>query len=413
MAGPPESVWPFTLADHHTKSRGLWCANCLDYILRPVARQDAGVTPELENHHQLPESYLDKLTAQGIDFPRRWTVPVHKRPCHQHHPLGLDIQGISDVSAGFLSWLDNNGAFDLGNHDLRAKQYHDLGLCAHSVIVKEKIKLHLKQEGRDNEYWQYKERQLASGAGFRHNVQCLTESQGEPIRPELLLARSNDAANRHDWGKSSLNYQRALALYSGLTRERRERLEPHYALRKAQQADRKRTDVDRAMDACRGLGYSFDTAKVLGSGILLDEGGPENIRKARAYAEDLLESKQTSWLYRAESHFLLACSGASAESAEKIYKHLVAAQYIYVMLALQGTPHPKVPAAKPPNRNAWPGDVLMTNGGLHRLTPKRCLDLRRGIITHSGLQRELLFDIAGWSNCYRGAATRRPAATEH
>jgi len=395
VSHPPEKLWPLTLADHHAKDRGLWCANCLDYIHRPVGRQNQ--RQALQNHHQLPMDYLDELEQHGVSFPRRWTIPVHAWPCHQHHPKGLDLQSISDASATFLSQLDR-GPFNLERHDHLAKQFHDRGLYGHSAIVKERIKKHLRSDARMDEYWQTLERQIASGAGFRYVLPFTAESPEEPGYPELLLVRSNDAANRHQWKRSRQYYDRAVAQRPKPRSERAERLEPYYALRRAQQSDRKRADVVRALETCDGLGYSFDTAKVIGSGILLDEGGAEDLKDARNYANELLDTgRDTAWLYRAESHFLLACVGVEKnESPQTIYGDLAVSQYIYVMLGLQGTPHPKVPACRPPERNAWPGDVLITNSKLHGLTSLSCLNVRQRKIVESGLQRELLNDLAGW-----------------
>jgi hypothetical protein len=399
---PAEKRWPLTLADHHAKDRGLWCANCLDYIVKPVDGQPQrqGQKALLQNHHQLPEDYLDELGEQGVRFPRGWTVPVHGWPCHQHHPKGLDLQSVSDTSAAFLSQLDR-GRFDLKQHDHLAKQFHDRGLYGHSAIVKERMKTHLKSQGRMGEYWQVLERQVASAAGFRNELSFAAPSAEEPESPELLLARSNDAANRHRWEESRKYYQHANAHRPKHNSERAERLEPYYALRKAQQMERKRDDMDRALAACRGLGYSLDTAKVIGSGILLDLGGARDVEKARDYANELLSADhETSWLYRAESHFLLACVGAGNERPAWVYAHLVVSQYIYVMLGLQGTPHPNVPACRPSNRNAWPGDVLTTNRRLHSLSPASCLGLRRHMIQESDVQRTLLNDLAGWRRDY-------------
>src|SRR5439155_24814050 len=112
------------------------------------------------------------------------------------------------------------------------------------------------------------------------------------------------------------------------------------------------------------------------------------------------------WLYVAEALFGKACYSLRwhENNLARAYQWLVQAQYIYVMLGLQGTPHTQVPRElrTSPAMSCFPGHVLTTARFAVWSADKR-YQLRSEAIGRPGdidwLYKSLLDALSGRTSC--------------
>lgn len=100
-----------------------------------------------------------------------------------------------------------------------------------------------------------------------------------------------------------------------------------------------------------------------------------------------------SWLYRAESWFGRAVLHLQQGKPRQAYRLLVASQYVYVLLGLQGTPHPAMPVPAADRSDCVPADVLR-DPRFDPIGREERSDLRRLAIIESSLRRDLALHLA-------------------
>jgi hypothetical protein len=118
---------------------------------------------------------------------------------------------------------------------------------------------------------------------------------------------------------------------------------------------------------------------------------PQQPSRARTYFDAVLaKGLDVSWLYRAESLFGIGClmlrDGTDIKEA---YKFLVAAQYIWAILRLQGMPHLNMHPSLP-DPALTPGSVVYYDAHLIQLSKGERLALRQLAVLESGVRNQLL-----------------------
>ena len=417
MAYPIKSSWPQTLADQH----GVWCAWCLQYI-KPAEFQEQ-ILPKrrLEWHHVHPKASIRKRF--GDRFPLGWTIPAHSRDCHQP-----TLQTFASATDAYLQYLETapfnltdprsrvgrmgerdpylkflqSSATHEETRDRHAQRLHDEGFYWLSALIKETIirdilkqQEHRRSEASDRVL----EYQVASAAGFRHRFPPRFSRVKPPNRPLLLLNQANLEANRgnRESAMQLLEYAKEL-LRKGFPTQR-DSLRLPLMLRSAQ-IDRQPKAAEDAIRESRGSSYSHNTALILAGFFHLESGTRQSTNRAESCFNEVLEGEHVSWLYEAESYFGLAAIALKRNRPARIaFERLEAAQYIYLMLGLLGTPHPLIPisgscsAACP-----MPGDVLMKSAEFapSKLKKKTCFMLRMHAIRETELQTRLLGTLCGF-----------------
>jgi len=124
-------------------------------------------------------------------------------------------------------------------------------------------------------------------------------------------------------------------------------------------------------------GYSYLTSLLLCGWNSLSAEEPPALNQF----EEVLEHLESApWLYVAEALFGKACHALrfKTHKLERIYQWLCQAQYIYVVLGLQGTPHTHLSriVPVPDDTTCFPGHVIQTDL-FSGLSPQQRLDLRR------------------------------------
>jgi hypothetical protein len=182
-------------------------------------------------------------------------------------------------------------------------------------------------------------------------------------------------------------------LPASVKKRKKDELEVDYQMRTAQ-IGRKFKDAQEAINVAGKDPYRKNTALVLTGMIGLKDGRADS---KEFFNEILSEHGTVSWLYRAESWFGLACDElANGDCVQDAYKRLVAAQYVYVLLGLQGTPHTEFPLLEAKNLNdCTPANILMGNEKLRTLGKETCFDLRKEAIIYSGIRDDLIWDLTG------------------
>jgi hypothetical protein len=154
-------------------------------------------------------------------------------------------------------------------------------------------------------------------------------------------------------------------------------------------------------------GYSYLTALLLygWNSLSADEKPALN-----QFEEVLAHLESAPWLYIAEAIFGKACHALrfGTHGIARIYQWLCQAQYIYIVLGLQGTPHTQLSniAAVPEDTSCFPGHMLQTDLFIG-LSAQYRLELRKEAVGESHeqdwLYRSLLESLAGGE---RGDRTR-------
>jgi hypothetical protein len=158
--------------------------------------------------------------------------------------------------------------------------------------------------------------------------------------------------------------------------------------------------------------YSYLTSKLLLGWNELSEGKPG----AREHFDEVLASLNwASWLYVAEALFGIACHAllSGSDGKDRIYQWLVQAQYVYVLLGLQGMPHTLLPAKLgiPNEVSCFPGHLL-TSGAFSDLSPERRLILRTDAIGEQG-QADWLYRSLQELLCGRSGSRNRIAMLQN
>jgi hypothetical protein len=418
MAYPAKSFWPRTLADQH----GVWCAWCLKYI-RPIEFQEEVLPSKLrlEWHHVHPKTSIRKRF--GERFPRGWTVPAHSRDCHQP-----TLQTFAFATDAYLQYLEH-APFDLADYhsrasrsqnrdpylrslqfvplddetrDRQAQRLHDEGYYWLSALVKETIiRDILKRQGYRHSEASDRviEYQIASAAGIRHRLPSRFSKEKLPDRPLLILNQANLEANRGNRELAMQLFKHAKELLHGRFLKQSDSFRLPLLLRSAQ-IDRHPESADRAVRESDRSPYSHKTALILAGFVHLESGTQQSLNRAESCFQEVLQSANVSWLYRAESYFGLASIALKkSRPTTTAFKLLEAAQYIYLMLGLQGTPHPLIHLSTSGSGACpMPGDVLMNCADFapSKLKKKTCLMLRREAIYETDLQTRLLGTLCGF-----------------
>jgi hypothetical protein len=142
--------------------------------------------------------------------------------------------------------------------------------------------------------------------------------------------------------------------------------------------------VKEATETLGTSAYSYLTALLLR--------GWNAVAEERSDARDsfdlaLANVTWASWLYIAEALFGKTCCSLLWESCQRdrAYQWLVQAQYIYVMLGLQVTPHTRLPAklGVPSNSSCFPGHILVS-GRFADFSAEKRMRLRMAAIGSEG-----------------------------
>jgi hypothetical protein len=170
-------------------------------------------------------------------------------------------------------------------------------------------------------------------------------------------------------------------LPASVKKQKKDELEVDYRMRTAQ-IGRKFKDAKEAIVIAEKDPYRENTALVLAGMIGLKDGRADS----KGFFKEILDER-VSWLYRAESWFGLACDElANGDNVQDAYKHLVSAQYVCVLLGLQGTPHTEFPLLEAKNLNdCTPADILVGNDKLRKLGKETCFHLRKEAIIDTSL----------------------------
>ncbi|HWY22045.1 MAG TPA: hypothetical protein VNX26_12545 [Candidatus Acidoferrum sp.] len=349
------------MADHDN----LWCVFCL----APIRDDPPGCDLDyplgvLELHHPFAQSMFGKKIKEPLlrpSFPLGWTVPAHAT-CHEEH-----YSDAFEVAGYVLRWLRSR---DRQSREGWAQKSHDQGLYWHSLAMNADTLRRFSAELQPEEKATLIERQLSSAAGIRSRVHPLSESAiYETVPPEhrsrVLYHLANRQANRghekaaHSTFKGAEELRRHAAPGEGA-----DRLVLSSMLRRAQ-VERTVAAGDEALRKAREtLGpkqYSFLTAWLLRGWNAITE---ERSDARESFDLVLANATWASWLYVAEALFGKTCCSMLWESCrkERAYQWLVQAQYIYVMLGLQVTPHTRLPPklGVPSDASCFPGHVLVS-----------------------------------------------------
>lgn len=349
--------------------------------------------PQTYTKARFPSGDESPAATQLARFPLEWTVFAH-RECHRGRSENLHLQDIADTMRTYVKWIQDS-PLNLTLLENDGQRLHNLGVYPLATVLKEIRRRALVKLDRGEEYFRALEFQVASFAGVRGQqpVDLRVVGGSEVLqRPRAVLQSANQLANLGRLSEADHLLRHAEYLLSGSFKPKKEAYEVDYQMRLAQI----RRNLDAAKEAIELAGadtYRQNTAKVLAGMISLSN---EAWINARDLFNEILSEAHVSWLYRAESWFGLACVGlANNAPAQDVYRFLVKAQYVYVVLGLQATPHPEMPLRALSHRSdCLPGDVLTEDGAKLDLAKDECFGLRDEEIIGSGLRHKLVGELA-------------------
>lgn len=358
---------------------GPWCAVCLRYSRRreplfPIISRAATLV--------LPSSASQSLARYASMFPLSGDIPVHKI-CLETTPA------LSVMPKIIMTYTLALGRRNVQEIDNAAKNLHDHGIYPVSAALNQLIIERLKVSASPDDNSTVLERRLASEAGVRRRSHHPLSSVNPSMSPRAILHLSNAEANAGHLKKAEQLLRHAEQLRNRMSRSYREASEAHYRMRVAQVRRTPFTARD-AIEFAKTDSYMMNTAYVLAGHIFI----PHDLIRARTYFEAIIaQGSGASWLYRAESLLgLAALMLFTSRNAAEAYKLLSAAQYIYVLLNLQGTPHPNIHSHLR-RVDLTPSDVLFHDPSFEKLSSHRRTALRKEAIIDTGLQKELLGDL--------------------
>jgi hypothetical protein len=403
MTSPERVETRHSLADVH----GPWCWWCLEY-----ATEDEPLTSmRLVSPDHLREALLPRRTRLmetfGGRLPLLGTVTTHERCLSDGDPHRVR-RAITDEIRKNIELLPQEGArirntddlVDLLRVEQAARRLHDLGIYGLSALLKDVIRREYQVESDSDNQWRMREHQLASLAGFRDlTSRPLVDGilrDDALLHPAAALHMANWHSNRGDLHSAS---QLLESLTASLKMPLSEELAVHYWLRKAQ-VYRHLPDAIQALSMAGPDAYRANTARVFAAMISVAEAVAGNKKSDPfRYLDPILHEPATaSWLYRAESWLASACFELTTRRPDfgKAYKLLVAAQYVYVVLGLQGTPHPQIhPLANEKMFDLMPADVLIGDDRFTCLGARECELLREEAIGEGRVRQVLFEDLTG------------------
>jgi hypothetical protein len=395
--------WHETLADREA----VWCAFCLTDILDVNTFQSVRFPPQaLEEHHPLTQSTFRDVVQELLptNFPVGWTVPAH-RECHERHYA--DGFRVASVLRHALA------VSDLAYRDNWAQQRHDVGVYWLAMIMNAHTLKHFGSHLEASERAPLIERQLAAGGGVRSRIHPIPLSEIATVPDEhktrVFNHLANRRANRGNERAAREAFTIAQAFRHKTPRAESDLVELSSVNRRAQverTAKAGRNAVTEARRVVGSSGYSYLTALLLYGWNSLSE---EDVKALTPFDEVLAHLESASWLYVAEALFGKACHALrfNATSVDRVYQWLCQAQYIYVVLGLQGQPltHLAKVVPVPDGTSCFPGHVIQTPL-FAVLNPTQRFELRREAIGNSNevdwLYRSLLDALSG----QRGDRTR-------
>ncbi len=363
-------IAPYPLGD----GDGVWCAVCVDH---EHARDALVLVVPVE------------LQTRASD-PQRRPLELPFGDLYAHSACLAATPAVAFVPQFILDYVRLARILSSDQIDRAAKTFHDQGLYSVSAALKDLLLPRLDDAGRKWAKSQVLERKIASLAGVRNlrRGNALGDAFVKRHADELgvLLHVANWHANfgfrrRADTLLRYIEEQRR-----GAPLQVRDATESHYRMRAAQ-IRRSGAAASQAIRATRDDPYMTNTAYVLAGHIY----APERPHRARTYFEAIVaQGSNVSWLYRAESYFGIALLMLREhDSLREAYKLLVAAQYIYATLRLQGTPHPDLHDSLRQD-DLTPATIIHYDLQVATIPTSERLGLRQSAILHSGLQNQLL-----------------------
>jgi hypothetical protein len=147
--------------------------------------------------------------------------------------------------------------------------------------------------------------------------------------------------------------------------------------RRRAQIRRSSRDARIAVSLSRPLGnpYSINTALLFDAWVRLSGGDTHGARDVF----EAIASEPVTWAYLADAMFGLACCRIAGDGHTMgAVESLVQAQYLYVVLGVQPTPHPGLPFRGIQHlSDVMPGDILMRILEDEHTKREKCLALRR------------------------------------
>jgi hypothetical protein len=358
----------------------VWCAFCLDVISSNATLDGVKFPPQqaLEQHHPLPQSTFRQVRsglALPSNFPVGWTIPAHKQ-CHRLH-----------FEDGFRVACVLNRALDITDlawRDRWAKKAHDNGVYWLSLVMNLQTLRRYEAILEPIDRARLIERQLAAVSGVRSPVRPLGHAEIEAVPDDCKTRVFNHLANRSA-NRGALRAARAALERAQAFRHLAPRAEADLvrlsSLTRGAQVDRTpaagRLAVEEARRVVGDGAYShLTTLLLLGWNSL----SAEQCSALRAFDEVLDYIATASWLFIAEALFGKACHALRFNQAKptRIYQWLCQAQYIYVVLGLQGMPHTFLAAVVPVSDelSCFPGHVIQSAESLLALPRQERLALR-------------------------------------
>jgi hypothetical protein len=358
-----------------------------------------------QEHHVLAKEHLAELlhSLMGEEqsllpkFPSRWTVYVH-RSCHNRGKTVADMQDSATAATARLKLMQSppfatSNEAELSRLEGEARAAHESGFYGISVFQKEILRSSLLRMGEVDASLRVLEFGLASLAGVRGTepVDLNTFASGlARDRPLAVLHTANHASNVAN-AKAQQYLDHGRDLLDGPARQQRDELALDLMLRTAQ-VERTAVAADQAIGEAitRGSVYRVDTARVIAAMIALSEGRSV----AQHHLEALIsQDRNVSWLYRAESWLGKAVLSIQQRKPRDAYRLIVASQYVYILLGLQGTPHPALPVAAGNRADCMPADLLR-DPQFEAINRDERLELRQMAIIESSLRRDLALHLA-------------------
>lgn len=374
--------WPLTLADRS----GVWCVFCLEKIPEPLSYDAVRYPPHsLEEHHPLPQSTFRDVVQELLprNFPVGWTVPAHKS-CHaEYYDDGTRVSSALKHALAITNLQDR---------DSWARKQYDAGVYWLPMIMIAHTLRHFSHLLEPSARAHLIARKFAAGAGVRSRVHPFPAAQialtvPDSHKMEVFNHLANVRANRGHLGAAREAFSIAKSYRHKASSSELNLVQLSYKNRRAQVERTVNAGKDAVIEARRVVGtagYSYLTALLLCGWNSLSADEPSALNQF----DELLEHLDSaSWLYVAEALFGKACHALRFKtySLEKIYQWLSLAQYIYVFLGLQGTPHTNLSniAPVPEDTTCFPGHVIQTELFLP-LSAEQRLELRKEAIGKRG-----------------------------
>lgn len=359
-----------------------------------------------EKHHVLAKEHLPALLAGRMraeetlipQFPTSWTVYAHRR-CHRYERTTADLQDAASAATARLKLVQSPPFRPENENELRrveadARIAHDSGLYGVSVFLKEVVRASLLQVGEAEASLRMLEFGLASLAGVRSACPIDLEKFAGGVsqdRPLAVLHAANHCSNvgLNEEARALLDHSRRLL--EGPAHGQKDELALDVMLRTAQ-IERNPAAAREALGEAttRYAAYRVDTARVISAMIGLSEGTSV---AAECFEALISDERHLSWLYRAESWFGRAVLDLQQGKVREAYRLLVASQYVYILLGLQGTPHPAMPVPAANRSDCVPADVLR-DPRFDSVRKEERAELRRLAIIESSLRRDLALHLA-------------------